>query len=703
MSSAIAAKAVDAHSGLSYICFENSGKIAPNVGWQVSLPQLGFSKDRARRDGDSPCANCQKAHAHAIKVDSASAPSEPTCTYDDADLKMIGPKARIATLEFENGPGDDTDHPSPSGIGSTIAAPTTTSVLQPTQAVSTFTTNSLFTPHSDPMSIGSILVPTSPWDMAGIEFTPITPPMPTDGTPPSTFELTADIWPLNIPPPETLYHLVETFFASVPLASRLIHKPTFIASLQLIPTSSKFPHVALLHAICGIASLYSPIIREYSSQSPEDSDTARPFNSGIVIRPNAEEGVQGKCYYPRSLKDVMGPGPDGFGSMHIRWAGETMRLATRSGDRLLQLLQAAIIVTWYHFSKGLVIGVYAWLGSVAKFVAPLGLNVSNGFEPLSRLPSSGLFLLGKPKSTTEAETIRNIFWITYVMERLYTAGTVWSLAMNDEDISQMMPCRFSDLVSGTFVPTQGRQHLFSNNMLLLHPPLTTDSWTLYIKATVLVSRVRTFNRRYRLTSRQRTANIEANPTESDVFVLLDQMITAFPPSLPAAFRTSVGEKVDPLLYMAHLLPHVAMIQLHDPHADFGDPTDPSTVKLALAVQSILDLIYAICATSFDLIYLDHAASFCWFVAGAAISRFLKAKIILQDETEVERLTQDLNTVKFVLSNLGDRTMIGLRQIKLLNELYEDEINTNPDRADCICKPRRAWDAEYDAAILNDTV
>lgn len=56
-----------------------------------------------RSDGETPCANCQKAHTHAVKVDPETAPDGPCCTYDDADLKSVGPKARISALEIENG------------------------------------------------------------------------------------------------------------------------------------------------------------------------------------------------------------------------------------------------------------------------------------------------------------------------------------------------------------------------------------------------------------------------------------------------------------------------------------------------------------------------------------------------------------------------------------------------------------------------
>lgn len=662
-------------------------------------------KRKLKCDGETPCTNCLKAHANAVKLDPLTASSEPSCTYDDADLKSLGPKARIATLESENAelrklleaaegklanctcgaahstppPGFvvDTDPASPPENTFTFATTSAVSALLPLQPLSSLTVTYTLNPPFSAMSIGSLLVPQSAWDPMGIDPTPVTPPM----SEPGTFDLTRDIWPLNIPPPDTLQHLVEVFFSSVPLASRLIHKPSFMINLQQVPTSPEFPHISLLHAICGVASLYSPVIRETASFVPPDSGSSRPFNSGIILRPDAEDGVQGEHYFPRSVEDILEPGPDGFGSMHIRWATDTLRLATRVGDRLLQLLQAAVIITWYHYSRGQVVGVYAWLGSIAKFVAPLGLNVFEGFEPLSLLPYHMLYLLGKPKSPIEAETVRNVFWITYVMERMYTAGTVWPMAISDEDISQLMPCRLSDFISGVFVPTRSRQHLFSSNMLLEHYSLTTDSWTLYIKASILVSRVRTFNARYRINSKCRGQTTDATPTRNELFIRLDQTAAKFPEEIPAAFRVPVGTKVDPLLYMAHLLPHVAMIQLHDPHANFSDSNDPSTIRLAAAVQSILELIYAICATSFDLIYLDHASSFCWFVAGATIIHFLKAKMDLGEEAEVTRLTQELNVVKFVLGNLGDRTMIGLRQIKLLEELYEDEINSNVNRSD----------------------
>ncbi|KIO22764.1 hypothetical protein M407DRAFT_27718 [Tulasnella calospora MUT 4182] len=640
------------------------------------------------------------SHAYAIRVDPLNAPSEPNCTYDDPDVKATGPKARITALEAENaelrallqladaklaqctcgaahmyqshGSGQDVTSLAHSDSVSLLGNPTLTTPPQPTPALATSTPSPTSNSISGSISIGALLVPPKEWDAPLIGAFTAAPPTSPAGSP-GSYELTTDIWPLNIPPPETLYHLVETFFSSIPLATRLIHKPTFMARLRQVPTSPEFPHVSLLHAICGIASLYSPVIEEPRRDSPLEGYPARPFASGIISRPKGADGVQGKPYYPRRTEDILGPTPQSFGATHIQWAAETLKVASRVGDRLLQQVQASIIITWYYYSTGVIIRCYAWIGTVTNFVALLGLHVSEGFEPLSRFPAKMLFLLGSPKSHIEAETVRNVFWIAYVLERIFSGGTVWPLQISDEDVSQLMPCRLSDFVSGTFVPIQGRQTIFSENIHLQHPSLTTDPWTLYIKATILISRVKTFNGRYRIKSKVRPSGIPISPAENEEFHRLDQAINEFTQHIPSAFREPVETTVDPILYMAHLLPYVASIQLHDPHANVNEPTNVSTLRLFAAVHSMLDLVHKVLATSFDLIYLDHSTSFGWFVAGATIIRFLKAATEQGNQNSIWQLTQNLQTIKFVLGNLGERTTVGLRQIKLLNDLYDDEV------------------------------
>ncbi|KAG8903609.1 hypothetical protein FRC00_014646 [Tulasnella sp. 408] len=244
-------------------------------------------------------------------------------------------------------------------------------------------------------------------------------------------------------------------------------------------------------------------------------------------------------------------------------------------------------------------------------------------------------------------------------------------------------------------------------MLITHPPLTTDAFTLYLKGSVLLGKVKSFNVRFKMrytdgagptamgsstytasslydnhqsnahdpynwaqqaAQQQRspphapapnpaypygapssTAGSKIDPRETAEFQLLDNLIRSFISSIPKDFRepvpTDLGIKLDPVLYTAHLLPHVAMILLHDPHADIGSPNCLSSSRILAATRSILELIYKLCGTTYDLIYLDHSCSFCWFVAGASLIRFLKAKMRIGDDTEVQRITQELGVVR----------------------------------------------------------
>ena len=43
---------------------------------------------------------------------------------------------------------------------------------------------------------------------------------------------------------------------------------------------------------------------------------------------------------------------------------------------------------------------------------------------------------------------RNTFWLAYCYERWQAASTGWAMALDDEDISQVLSCRMNDFESG---------------------------------------------------------------------------------------------------------------------------------------------------------------------------------------------------------------------------------------------------------------
>ncbi|KAG8882848.1 hypothetical protein FRB97_007672 [Tulasnella sp. 331] len=477
--------------------------------------------------------------------------------------------------------------------------------------------------------------------------------------------LSEDTWPLNIPPPELLHHLVETVFNCVPLATRLIHRATFMTNLAKPPSSPDFPHVNLLHAMSALASLYTPIVTLNSVQvnaKLHEGGTAA-ISAGFIKRTSFSSTVR---YQPKKVEDIEADREYDFASIHAKWCNMGIGPAVQRGDSLIQQVQACIICCWLFHSRGKDVFASGWSKVAIDVLSSLGLSVSPGMEPLSRIPTQYLFSI--PSSTTpiESELRRNIFWMAYSMERIFNASNVFPLHIMDEDCSQLMPSRLIDFNAGKFVPIKGRQSLFSHDMLLIHPRLSTDSFTLCIKATTLLGKVKVFNGRFRCrftdggdrqgrfpvggpSRSSKDAVMTINPTDTDEFKALDSLIEAFTASIPREFNDPVGIysglKLDATLYMAHMIPHMAMIILHDPHANVFSLQDPSAARLLSATRAILDLIYKICGTTFDLLYLDHWSSTPWFMAGVTLIRFLNARTAQGDEPEIQKLTEELGAVK----------------------------------------------------------
>jgi hypothetical protein len=115
-------------------------------------------------------------------------------------------------------------------------------------------------------------------------------------------------WPSRLPPPDILHKLISKFFASVPLAFRIIHRPTFLASLSYDPSSPKFPALALLHSICAITSI----------------------NSALVVVSAAGETCIG------DLKKERG---ESFGELHAKYTKEEIEQLENNGERLFDSIQ----------------------------------------------------------------------------------------------------------------------------------------------------------------------------------------------------------------------------------------------------------------------------------------------------------------------------------------------------------------------------
>jgi hypothetical protein len=270
-------------------------------------------------------------------------------------------------------------------------------------------------------------------------------------------------------------------------------------------------------------------------------------------------------------------------------------------------------------------------------------------------------LLPQARTVIEDETRRNAFWLAYATERLHGFGNGWALNLDDQDISQLLPVRGEEFDRGYLVLPQDRQWAHTRNVLLENPEQTTDSFTLYIKGSILISRVKTFNLRFRarhfagdatVSNEYQTSSERADPRGSQAFIELDCTIDSFTSTFPGRCRNPIMNNiVDSHLYTAWLMPHVASIILHDPHADVQHSGCVSALKILTAARAILDLIYNVCSTSFNISLLDTFCSFCWFSAGRVLVRFLQAAQEASIYEQSATLQAELEFIQYVFLDI----------------------------------------------------
>lgn len=88
-----------------------------------------------------------------------------------------------------------------------------------------------------------------------------------------------------------------------------------------------------------------------------------------------------------------------------------------------------------------------------------------------------------------------------------------------------------------------------------------------------------------------------------------------------------------------------MILLHDPHAKIGVAESPSSERLLTTALAIMDLMYGLSATTYDFIQLDYSCSFCWFLTGTVLVRFLRVRLVAEEREEARWLRSEINVAK----------------------------------------------------------
>ncbi|KAF5312502.1 hypothetical protein D9619_003254 [Psilocybe cf. subviscida] len=326
-------------------------------------------------------------------------------------------------------------------------------------------------------------------------------------------------WNPDLPDPATLNHYIDVFFRCDPCGSRILHKPTFLASMLLSPRDPGFPHSAILHAICAAGSRWSP--------------------QNVI-----------------TLAD--GSRRDQFAEFHASKTRHYIDKTMASGEDIFSVMQACILLSWYFYQEGRWVEVWIFAGFQTRVAIPLRLNYPGTFSTHGN-DSPGAYL-APPKDFRDLESRRRTWWMTIVFDRIASVGG-WLHAIDERDLGTELPLRTEDYESQAPVPGNP-QDLSSPDVFTRHPPQYTDSFILLIKAIMLFGKVTDFNVRGNL--RAPTApSKNQNPFFLPGFKELDKLVSsAFLDSLPQIYKNNTGisdapegSSLDTDLFMVHIIPH----------------------------------------------------------------------------------------------------------------------------------------------------
>ncbi|KAF9229394.1 hypothetical protein BS17DRAFT_19414 [Gyrodon lividus] len=605
---------------------------------------------KMRCDARRPCSTCVRSHSHAIAhaQPGIQLPPYPECTFDEgAHTDSSGPctenshgrlESRITELESLLKQKEEAIASLEKLLASPVSSSTSGS-LQAVQASPPPPANSLSTSESQNQNLDNFHVTGCrlPIDPSTLNDTPsmfgmLGGDLMESSTLPPELGVLWPHWPHHLPRPDLLRHIVEAFFAFHPHATRLFNMPNFMISLSLPPDHPDFPSPPVLHAVCAVGSMYT-VARQQSGSS----------NASF-----AEHAMYAKDQLDRHLM---------------------------TGRRPVQCLQATVILSWYNWSHAKWVELFVSTGQSLRVAVPLGLNLCPPFHALNATIRSAS-MVPPPYTIIEDEMRRNAFWLAYAIDRQHGAGNGWALSLDDNDIAQLLPLPRAKMDAGIPVSAENRQWSHFKETFLVHPPDITDSFTLYIKTMMIISRIKIFNHRFRVmenlgdlgstVTRMNWWN-EPDVRSAPTFSQLEELVTSFRCSLPHEFKDPLlNSRVDTHLYTTHLALHTSIILLHEPHSNVQSSICTSAMKILHAARGILDLVYAVWSTNYDLGLLDLFCPFCWYLAGRVFGRFLKAAQDANSAQQIGTLQVELEVIRIALGKMGERVPLSARYQKMLD-------------------------------------
>ncbi len=265
---------------------------------------------------------------------------------------------------------------------------------------------------------------------------------------------------------------------------------------------------------------------------------------------------------------------DRFAEFHAGKTRQYIDKTMASGEDILSVMQACIILSWYFYQEGRWVEVWIFAGFQTRVAVPLRLNYPGTFSTLGD-NSPGAYL-APPKDLRDLECRRRTWWMTILFDRIASVGG-WIHAVDERDIGTELPLRTDDFEAEVRccdlacfgLPTVSQRHLPDNpqnlacrDVFINHPPQYTDPFLLHIKAIMLFGKVTDLNVRGNLHAPTPPSKNQ-NPFYLEGFESMDKLVYHdFLESLPQMYKSSAGVTdstgncvFDTDLYMAHIIPH----------------------------------------------------------------------------------------------------------------------------------------------------
>ncbi|WRT70814.1 uncharacterized protein IL334_007813 [Kwoniella shivajii] len=459
-------------------------------------------------------------------------------------------------------------------------------------------------------------------------------------------------WPPKLPTPSMLDHLVETFFNMVPSVHRVLHRQSFLARLALPPTHSQFPHVALLHAICATAARYTAAVK--CRPVPEavektNQDAKRANGKGLPNDDPADE----TCFSERNA----------------RYALNAMKFEHVSGRGLLDMLQAMIVMGHWGQSSAKWIEGWITIGSGGRLAICLGLldHQPDDFG----MPALRQSILSPPVNDAEREERRAVMYYIMTYDCLSAASSGWPNTLPIAEMTTRMPCHRRDFDGLDYIP-ENPQNYHSKDLYTHHP--VADGFNMMLKGITLLARSTQFIRRCRGLDPIDRVLVKQSTEFTDIDSDIASFHMHFPVSLrdPVQYLQGYAKGVDADLISAHLIPRVASIFLHEPFADWSDPSCPAVSRLLIEARAVLNVVYLVVSSNADISYMVMPICSCdyFFTAVRTLLSFFQRALESGDYGAAYTFRSEIAVFKMAFSAMTNRYAIGHRHLIMVEMLMK---------------------------------